>query len=364
MRSSIILALVASLSLSANQATTTNTIDNSILYSKFEPLIGSKYIPLTESQYQTHYDEFIKKHNKPYHNNKSEYLQRYNIFKQNLYKIYQHNLHADAGLHTYRMGVNEHADMTWNEFKLKMKGYTHIEHSVYRSANTITYDKSIIQHVKDTVKEVDWVSKGVVSEVKNQGQCGSCWAFSATGSIESANAISTGKLVELSEQELVDCSTPEGNNGCNGGLMDYAFQWVIDNKGICAEQSYEYTASGPNQCSISCDSVVHISGFKDIPEGDEDSLLTAVATVGPISIAIEADQESFQFYSSGVLDTECGTQLDHGVLLVGYGTTEDGIDFWNVKNSWGASWGNQGYIKLIRGKNQCGVASAASYPIV
>lgn len=255
--------------------------------------------------------------------------------------------------------------MTWSEFRGQYLGYSHhAGHKTYRSNNAAQFTPEQYWQAGN-LTEVDWVKKGVVSGVKNQGQCGSCWAFSATGSLEAVHAIATGALVELSEQELVDCSTTEGNNGCNGGLMDYAFQFVIDNKGICTEQSYSYEATGPNQCVTGCELAATISGFKDIAEGDEEALKVAVTTIGPVSIAIEADQEAFQFYSAGVFDAECGTQLDHGVLVTGFGTdATTGKDFWDVKNSWGESWGQNGYIKLVRGQNQCGIASAASYPVV
>merc|ERR1711953_1529031 len=162
---------------------------------------------------------------------------------------------------------------------------------------------------------------------KNQGQCGSCWAFSTTGGTEGQWAIATGNLQSLSEQQLVDCS--KANSGCNGGLMDSAF-------------SYPYTARD-GSCKSSFTTAIpqgDVTGYTDVRS--ESGLLDAVATVGPISVAIEADQSFFQYYSSGVLTGSCGTNLDHGVLAVGYGS-ESGTDYWKVKNSWGASWGMNGY---------------------
>jgi len=170
----------------------------------------------------------------------------------------------------------------------------------------------------------------------------------------------TKNLVSLSEQQLVDCSTAQGNQGCNGGLMDYAFQWIISNKGITSEASYPYTATGPNACQTGKTVYATITGFTDVPAGDENELQKAV-NKQPVSIAIEADQEAFQLYSGGVLTAACGTNLDHGVLAVGWGT-DAGTKYWIVKNSWGATWGEAGYIRLERGINQCGLSNAASYP--
>ncbi|RYG50181.1 hypothetical protein EON67_05740, partial [archaeon] len=210
----------------------------------------------------------------------------------------------------------------------------------------------------------DWVAKGAVTPVKNQGDCGSCWSFSTTGSVEGAHFIATGKLVSLSEQQLVDCSGAEGNNGCNGGLMDYAFEYIIKNKGICSEESYPYTGTD-GKCK-KCTAVATITGYKDVPTNSETSLVAAIAE-RPVSVAIEADQSSFQFYSGGVLTAACGTSLDHGVLAVGYGTLS-GNDYYKVKNSWGPDWGMSGYVLLGRGSKfngnsgQCGIQSQPSYP--
>lgn len=210
----------------------------------------------------------------------------------------------------------------------------------------------------DVPDAVDWREKNAVTPVKNQQQCGSCWAFSTTGAVEGAYAAATGTLYSLSEQELVDCSKSYGNDGCNGGLMDQGFQYVVDNKGLCLETAYKYTAKDGTCASAKCSHVAPITGYKDVSEKDLDELKAAIA-LRPVAVAIEADESAFQFYSSGVFDASCGTNLDHGVLAVGYGNM-DGKDMWIVKNSWGATWGSKGYINLVResgkGAGQCGIA--------
>ncbi|XP_071943317.1 cathepsin L2-like [Antedon mediterranea] len=299
-------------------------------------------------------------HNKAYE--KGEEQVRRLIWEENLKKVAKHNLEYDMKKHSYKLGMNEYADMRNREFVGIMNGF---KASNKTKGAASTFMASIFLEMPD---KVDWRDQGYVTPVKNQGQCGSCWAFSSTGSLEGQTFKKTGKLVSLSEQNLVDCSASEGNAGCEGGYMDQAFQYVKDNGGIDSEASYPYDAEDEKCKFTKSGDAAECKGFTDVTSGDEDALKQASATVGPISVAIDASHGSFQLYESGVYDeTACSTtRLDHGVLVVGYGTdSASGSDYWLVKNSWGTTWGQEGYIMMSRNKNnQCGIATTASYPLV
>jgi len=275
------------------------------------------------------------------------------IFNKNLNYINTHNAQG----HSYELGMNQFGDLTNAEFQ-----------ALYLPSkmNSTRSGEAFVQGNEINPSSVDWRTQGYVTPIKDQGQCGSCWSFSAAAGIEGAHFKATQKLVSFSEQNLVDCSTKQGNQGCNGGLMDYAFTYVISNGGLDTEASYPYTARD-GSCKYKAESSGGtISKFVDVTSGSEAALESALATIGPISVAIDASHNSFQFYKKGIYNEPlCSSKnLDHGVTAVGYGAT-GASNYWIVKNSWGTSWGDAGYIQMSKDKrNQCGIATAASYPIV
>ncbi|KAK8764040.1 hypothetical protein V5799_033349 [Amblyomma americanum] len=310
---------------------------------------------------RTQWEAFKVAHKKTYESQVEEVL-RFKIFTENSLFIAKHNEKYARGLVSYKLGMNKFGDLLPHEFVKMMNGFR----GKRSGSGGSTYLPPANLNDSSLPDTVDWRTKGAVTPVKNQGQCGSCWAFSATGSLEGQHFLKTGNLVSLSEQNLVDCSGDYGNQGCNGGLMDYAFSYIKANGGIDTEESYPYVAMDQD-CNFQKEDVgATDTGYVDIQKGSEDDLKKAVATAGPISVAIDAGHQSFQLYSEGVYDEpQCNTDLlDHGVLAVGYGV-QDGKKYWLVKNSWGEDWGQNGYILMSRDKdNQCGIATSASYPLV
>jgi len=290
---------------------------------------------------------------------------RMKIWMENKAKIEKHNRHYYKGVHSYNLAMNEFGDLLHHEFVATLNGYRHVNSSSSRPQGAKYLMPANTERLP---KNVDWREKGAVTPVKNQGQCGSCWSFSTTGALEAMHHRATGKLVSLSEQNLIDCSRKYGNNGCNGGLMDYAFQYIKDNGGIDTEKSYPYEGEDDKCRYNPAYRGATDIGFVDVEAGNEEALKSALATQGPCSVAIDASHESFQFYNHGVYrEPECSPEnLDHGVLAVGYGVdAQTGEAYWLIKNSWGTSWGDGGFVKMARNEeNMCGVASAASYPLV
>jgi len=276
--------------------------------------------------------------------------------------VTQHNAAFVNGQRSFELEMNHLADLPSHEFRAR-NGYRRLRGDRRRLISS-RFLTPMNFHSPD---RVDWRDQGYVTPVKNQGACGSCWAFSSTGALEGQHMRRIGRLVSLSEQNLVDCSRAFGNNGCSGGLMDFAFEYVKNNTGVDTESSYPYKAMD-GKCKFTRQNVgAKDTGFVDVVEGDEEALKDAVASQGPVSIAIDASHSSFQLYKRGVYyEPECSSEnLDHGVLIVGYGTDPDHGDYWIVKNSWGPLWGEEGYIRMARNKhNHCGVASKASYPLV
>ena len=320
----------------------------------------TSFVDETDETYEwKQFSNFQERFSKRYEN-LQELESRFQTFRSNLKNIILHNLDYRQN---FTMGINQFTDLTPEEFKAKYVGGLKTEVGSYGC-------KSFSSDAVGAPASIDWRTNGAVTSVKDQGQCGSCWTFSATGAIEGAWAVSKGQLIDLSEEQLVECATgmQYGSHGCSGGQMEGAFKYVIEH-GQCALSAYPYTSgNGQSGSCQSCQPVAHVSSCSDVNPNDQISLKAAVAQQ-PVAIAIEADTRYFQSYSSGVLtSSSCGTTLDHGVLIVGYGT-ENGIDYWLVKNSWSTTWGDKGYVKIARSDSTndagiCGIAMDPSFPSV
>ncbi|ERM97591.1 hypothetical protein AMTR_s00374p00012080 [Amborella trichopoda] len=279
---------------------------------------------------------------------------RFNVFKENLRLI--ESVHADK--RSYKLSLNKFADLSLDEFREQYMGLR-ADAAVGKKAPVGPFMHANLSAPPDTI---DWREKGAVTPIKNQEACGCCWAFSAVAAVESITKIKTGNLVSLSEQEVLDCVTGGVSRGCISGLMGEAFRFIINNGGLARETDYPYQSiQGTCDAQKSSSKAGTITGYERILSGDEDSLLLAVANQ-PVSVGIDGSGFEFKHYSEGVFTGDCGTQMNHAVTIIGYGTADDGTDYWLIKNSWGETWGDKGYMKLKRGVNLCGVAVQASYP--
>ncbi|XP_010666300.3 pro-cathepsin H [Beta vulgaris subsp. vulgaris] len=315
---------------------------------------SSVFSLLGNSRHALSFARFIHRHGKRYET-AQEMKMRFDTYRENLKLIRSSNKKSLS----YKLHVNHFADWTWEEFQSHRLG------AAQNCSATLEGSHKLSHAIAPAEK--DWRAEGIVSPVKNQGHCGSCWTFSTTGALEAAYAQAFGNIISLSEQQLVDCAGAFNNYGCNGGLPSQAFEYVKYNGGLDTEEAYPYTGKD-GECKFSAQNVgvqVHDRPV-NITLGAEEELKDAVAFVRPVSVAFEVVDE-FRFYEKGVYtSTTCGStpmDVNHAVLAVGYGV-EDGVPYWIIKNSWGEDWGENGYFKMEMGKNMCGVATCASYPVV
>jgi cathepsin H len=302
------------------------------------------------------FEEWRKQYNREYASG-AEYERRSEIFARNLDYIERFNSEPRS----YKLGVNKFMDLSFEEFD-----------AIYLSAPqdcSATHGGfgGRVPINKAPPPAIDWRDKGVVTPVKNQGSCGSCYTFSTTGCLESHHALKTGNLISLSEQQIVDCAQAFNNHGCDGGLPSQAFEYIRYNKGIESESDYPYVGVD-EKCNFNPSKVVAtVNGVHNFSQGDESSIYEAVGTVGPVSICFDVTM-GFQLYSHGVYSSilchKDPKHVNHAVLAVGYNTTASNENYWIVKNSWGKDWGLDGYFWIERGKNMCGLADCASYPLV
>ncbi|XP_062013010.1 senescence-specific cysteine protease SAG12-like [Rosa rugosa] len=309
---------------------------------------------LYASSFAEKHEQWMEKFGRVYPDS-AEKERRFAIFMQNVEYVEKFN---NEGNKTYKLSINEFSDMTNEEFLRRRTGY-----KMATSSNSTSFRYQSLAST-EVPTSVDWREKGAVTPIKDQGSCSVCWAFTAVAAVEGLTKIKTDQLISLSEQQLVDCD--DGNFGCQPGYINEAFDYIKQN-GIAREENYQYLNSDSATCDTSKanERAAQITGYENVPTNSESDLLKAVA-MQPVSVAIDASGEAFQSYSSGVFSGDCGTSLNHAVTAVGYGTTEDGTDYWLMKNSWGETWGENGYIKILRNANPpyglCGVAIQALYP--
>ncbi|XP_022724352.1 senescence-specific cysteine protease SAG12-like [Durio zibethinus] len=315
--------------------------------------------PLNEEHMLKRHEEWMARHSRVYPD-AAEKEKRYAIFKENVERIEAFNNGVEKG---YKLGVNKFADLTNEEFRSLRSGYKRLSFKLMSDSKPTSFRYGNVTAMPTVM---DWRKKGAVTSVKNQGTCGCCWAFSAVAAIEGITQLKKGKLISLSEQQLVDCDINGEDEGCEGGFMNSAFQFIKSNHGLATEANYPYQGSEGTCKKKEATPAATINGYEAVPVNNEKALLQAVANQ-PVSVGIEGSGWDFRFYESGVFSGVCGTHLDHAVTAIGYGTSSAGTKYWLVKNSWGTDWGENGYMRLKRDvtakQGLCGVAMKASYPI-
>uniref|UniRef100_A0A8C5WIB1 Cathepsin K n=1 Tax=Leptobrachium leishanense TaxID=445787 RepID=A0A8C5WIB1_9ANUR len=307
---------------------------------------------------ENQWELFKKTYLKQYNSQENEGFRR-QIWEKNLRLITAHNLGYAKGFSTFEMAMNRFGDLTREEAVKMLNG---LKVPAWRKPTNFTFEK----HVDPAAipKSVDYRKKGYVTPIRNQGSCGSCWAFSSVGALEGQLMKTTGNLVVLSPQNLVDCV--KTNDGCGGGYMTNAFEYVKENDGIDSEEAYPYTGTDQDCSYDPSGKAASCTEYQEVTKGSEVALMESVATVGPVSVGIDASLESFLYYSTGIYyDENCDPDaIDHAVLVVGYGM-QSSSNYWIIKNSWGEDWGEQGYIRMAKDKeNACGIANLASYPLM
>ncbi|XP_049877712.1 procathepsin L-like isoform X3 [Pectinophora gossypiella] len=301
--------------------------------------MGKPTYPLEEAE--MHFEAFIENFNRSY-SSEAEKKSRFEIFKKNLEDINRKNMNPEENA---VFDITMFADLSVQEF---IQQYTGLDSSLHVPGPKVIVSGPVTMDLPDNF---DWRDKNAVTNVKNQGQCGSCWAFSTTGTIEGAYAIKHKKLVALSEQQLLICDTHD--KGCDGGLMTQALKYLTEVGGIQSEDSYPYTADDDEDCEFEPELVVvNITGQKPYDLKDEKALREILVSEGPVAIAVDAD--SFQLYRKGIIEACTFKDVNHGVLLVGYGI-ENNIPYWIIKNSWGEKWGEDGFVRVKQGNNPCGI---------
>ncbi|KAJ1690372.1 hypothetical protein LUZ63_014527 [Rhynchospora breviuscula] len=309
-------------------------------------------VPSNADLLNDEFEKWIKEIGKNY-SNEDEKLKRFAIFKSNYQFINSSNNNPEQ---TFKLGLNKYADLTNQEFRALLAGF--IPRTGKQPSTPFRYENVM------PPSSIDWRSRGAVTSVKDQGKCGSCWAFVTADAIEGITKITKGILPTLSEQELIDCVSE--CKGCNGGRPDTAFKWVTKNGGLTNEADYPYKANnGICDATKVKDFAAAITGYENVPSGNETALMNAVANQ-PVTVAIDSAGLFFQFYQSGIFRGPCGKNLDHVMTVVGYGG--DGLNkYWIVRNSWGTSWGENGYVRIWKdsglGPGVCGITLVSSYPV-